>query len=164
MTFSNPPLQLTSFTATPNPVVESHQVTFTAAFSGGVGPFTCRFDFGDDEDQAVNSTGQSCTVTHTYDDDNVYMVSVRVRGVNTSDNVSGSLSVTVLEETEGGDPPVETNALAVANPAPSSPLPSGLGAAGQHHSSHQRDVHRHRGFVSRLGILAPSQFPRNIHR
>jgi len=141
MTFSNPPLQLTSFTATPNPVVEGNRVTFTATFTGGVGPFTCKFNFGDDEDKNVNSTGQSCSVTHTYDDDMVFNATVRVRGVNTSDNVSGGLSVTVQEETDGGDPPGETSGVADANPAPCSAFQSSLGATGHNHRSNQRRLH-----------------------
>ena len=95
-TFSMPPLTVTGFafsTATP---VANHGVIFTTSFSGGTGPFTCFFSFGDGEHAAVAGSNGTCSSTHDYDSPGSFNISVIVRGASTSDRVSDRLSLTVI--------------------------------------------------------------------
>jgi hypothetical protein len=95
-TFSVPPLTITGLTfSTANPVA-NHGVVFTATFSGGTGPFTCFFSFGDSEHSAVAGLNGICSTTHDYDSSGSFNVSVLVRGASTSDRVSDHLSLTVI--------------------------------------------------------------------
>ncbi len=102
-TFSNPPLVLTSFTVSnPTPSVDE-DVTFTATFTGGTAPFTCSFNFGDGESMRVNTTSQSCTATHDYDDPGNFTATVKVRGSTFADKVKGSITV-IVQEANNEDP------------------------------------------------------------
>jgi PKD repeat protein len=96
--FSNPPLHLSSFTASPVPVVEGHIVTFTATYTGGVGPFRCNFNFGDSSTTSIISAGQSCSAVHTYNFDGNFTATVSVRGANINDRAKGAFLVTVTED------------------------------------------------------------------
>jgi PKD repeat protein len=108
-TFSNPPLVLTSFTAsTSNPSV-GQRVTFTAAFTGGTAPFTCRFDFGDGESTTVTTTSQSCSATHTYDDSGSLTATVRVKGSATADKAKGIVMVNVQNQNSPTDDEIDSN-------------------------------------------------------
>jgi hypothetical protein len=97
-TFSNPPLVLTSFTASPATTSQDSPVTLTATFTGGTAPFTCFFNFGDGEGMRVNTTGLTCTATHDYDSNGVFTATVRIRGASTSDLVTGGTTVTVQDQ------------------------------------------------------------------
>ena len=94
VTFSNPPLVITSFTVTGSLVTDSN-VTFTATYTGGTGPFKCRFFFGDDEATFVAGGATSCSVTHDFDDSGNFTAWVVVIGSSTSDIKIASLAVTV---------------------------------------------------------------------
>ena len=96
LTFSNPPLTVTSFTVSPAPVVEGAAVTFTATFTGGTGPFTCMFTFGDGAPAVfVTTSSGTCSATHTYTDDGVFSARVKITGQATSDVVRVPLQVNV---------------------------------------------------------------------
>jgi hypothetical protein len=94
-TFSNPPLVLTSFTVSASFPTVGQSVTFTAAFTGGTGPFRCIFRFGDDERAVVAGTSGTCSLTHDFDRASSFNVFVLAIGASTSDRVVGHLSITV---------------------------------------------------------------------
>ncbi len=98
LNFSLSPLALASFTASPSTAMEDEDVTFTATYSGGTGPFNCRFVFGDRESETVTSTTQSCSVDHDYDSPGTFTATIRVEGVSTVDRAFGSILVKVLDE------------------------------------------------------------------
>jgi hypothetical protein len=94
-TFSIPPLIITSFTVSNQSPSQHQSVIFTASYTGGTGPFTCTFKFGDEESSTIIGTSGSCSVTHDYDDSGNFKVSIRIRGSSTSDNVLSSINVIV---------------------------------------------------------------------
>jgi PKD repeat protein len=101
LTFSNPPLVVTSYTVNPTPVVQGVQVTFTATFTGGSAPFTCSFTFGDGSPAVVVTTSSgTCSATHTYDDSGNYLARVKITGHAFSDVVRVVLVVVVLENND----------------------------------------------------------------
>jgi hypothetical protein len=99
ITFSNPPLVVTSYTVSPTPVVKDATVTFTATFTGGTAPFTCSFTFGDGS-PAVNVTvsSGSCSATHSYDDSGNFLARLKITGQSFTDVVRVFLPVVVLED------------------------------------------------------------------
>jgi PKD repeat protein len=99
-TFSNPPIVLTSFTASITTPVESQTVTFTATFTGGTAPFRCTFNFGDDESATVSGPTGTCSVVHDYDSSGTFTVRVTVKGSSTSDRVSQSLVIAVSSQVD----------------------------------------------------------------
>jgi hypothetical protein len=100
-TFSNPALTITSFTAldsTGNAVSAARPgqaLSFTVAYSGGTGPFTCSFFFGDSEHMVVAGSQGTCSATHDYDSAGTFTPSVIVRGASTSDNVREHFRISV---------------------------------------------------------------------
>lgn len=94
-TFSVPPLTVTGLGFSNATPVANHAVVFSATFSGGTGPFTCFFSFGDGEHAAVAGSNGTCSSTHDYDSSGTFNISVIVRGASTSDRVSDRLSLTV---------------------------------------------------------------------
>ncbi len=107
LNFSIPPIQISSFAVSPSPVFNTEVRTFTVAYEGGVGPFTCTFDFGDGGSAVVSSTTQACSAVHTYwlgdestwwDAGGNFTATVGVVGANTGDSVVGTLPVEVLRE------------------------------------------------------------------
>ncbi len=107
LNFSIPPLQVSSFAVSPALVFNTEVRTFTATYEGGVGPFTCTFNFGDGESTVVRSTTQACSAVHTYwlGDENTwwdaggnFTATVGVVGANTGDSVVGTLPVEVLRQ------------------------------------------------------------------
>jgi len=101
--FLSAPLVFASLTVSPSSVVVGEETTFTAAYTGGAGPFTCIFRFGDDTSARVTSQGQSCTAAHTYDNDGLVTVRVTVRD-RAGNTVSGKLSIAVNSDEENADP------------------------------------------------------------
>jgi PKD repeat protein len=93
LTFSNPPLVLTSFTDTSKTVANREAFTFNATFTGGTGPFTCTFQFGDQNSKTVTTTSHTCTTTHTFRETGTFTVTVKVRGASTSDRATGTLQI-----------------------------------------------------------------------
>jgi len=92
-TFSSQPLTVGSVSAlTP---ASQGVTTFTASFTGGTGPFTCVFSFGDGDHTTVTGSNGTCTVTHGYDNKGIFSATVVVRGASTSDLQSTRLTVTV---------------------------------------------------------------------
>jgi PKD repeat protein len=99
LTFSSPPLGVTSFTVAPTPVVQGVTVTFTATFTGGSAPFTCSFTFGDESPAVVVTTSMhTCSATHSYDDNGDFMARVKITGHASTDVVRVFLHVVVLED------------------------------------------------------------------
>ena len=96
LTFSNPPLVITSFSVIGN-LVTNNTVTFTATYTGGTAPFKCIFSFGDDESTTVAGTAGSCSVTHDFDDSGNFTARVVVKGSSTSDVQTASLKITVVD-------------------------------------------------------------------
>jgi len=96
-TFSIPPLVITSFTVSSSSPKVDQTVTFTTTFTGGTAPFKCVFRFGDDESQTVLASANSCSVTHDYDSSGKFKLRVTVVGSSTSDTVSSSLTITVVD-------------------------------------------------------------------
>jgi hypothetical protein len=97
-TFSNPPLTLTGITASSlSPVVEQ-AVTFTVNYTGGTGPVTCVFLFGDGGSAIVQGTNGTCTAIHHYFGSGSFIMSVSIIGSSTSDRVRSNLSVTVAND------------------------------------------------------------------
>lgn len=100
-TFSNPPLTITGFTVMTSPnqaaasTSQNMALVFTANFTGGTGPFTCIFSFGDGEHAAATGSNGTCSATHDYDSDGTFTARVVVRGASTSDVVSAHMTITV---------------------------------------------------------------------
>src|SRR2546422_75997 len=94
-TFSNPPLTVNSFTSSSTGTGPEQILTFAVTYSGGAGPFTCVFKFGDGESIAVSSSLGTCSATHDFDQPGTFMATVSVRGSSTSDLVSSSLTINV---------------------------------------------------------------------
>jgi hypothetical protein len=99
-TFSNPPLVLRSFTASTSTATEGQAVTFTATYTGGTSPFKCIFLFGDGGSASVTGVNGVCTAVHHYYDSGSFTARVIIIGSSTSDRVTGSLPITVADETE----------------------------------------------------------------
>jgi hypothetical protein len=98
LTFSNPPLAVTSYTVDLTPVVQGVTETFTATFTGGSAPFTCSFTFGDGSPAVVITTSaNTCSATHSYDDNGNFLARVKITGHASSDVVRVFLNVVVLE-------------------------------------------------------------------
>jgi hypothetical protein len=98
LTFSNPPLAVTSYTVDPTPVVQGVTETFTAIFTGGSAPFTCSFTFGDGAPAVVVTTSMhTCSATHSYDDNGNFLARVKITGHASTDVVRVFLNVVVLE-------------------------------------------------------------------
>src|SRR5437016_1021480 len=70
---SPPPPLTTSFTYSPSSPQTGQQVTFTASASGGTGPYTFGWSFGD------GSTGSGYSVTHTFSLAGTYAVVLTVK-------------------------------------------------------------------------------------
>jgi hypothetical protein len=104
-TFSIPPLVITSFTVSNLNPVENQNVTFTATYTGGTGPFRCIFTFGDGEHAVVTGTNGTCSVVHDYDHSRTFHASVTIVGASTSDLVTSHLLIKVTR-----DPSPETSA------------------------------------------------------
>jgi PKD repeat protein len=101
-TFSIPPLVLTSFVVSNAAPATDQSVTFTAAYTGGTGPFKCVFRFGDGESASVVGAAGVCSVTHHYDDSGTFAARVEINGASTSDRVSSpSTRVTVGNDDNG---------------------------------------------------------------
>ncbi len=107
LTFSNPPLQLSSLTVSSAAVFVTEDRSFTATYEGGVGPFSCTFNFGDGGSTLVYSAGQGCSTTHTYwlgdentwwDAEGNFTPTVRVVGANSGEFVEGRLHVEVQRQ------------------------------------------------------------------
>jgi hypothetical protein len=96
-TFSVPPLTITGLTFSTATPAANQGVVFTATFSGGTGPFTCFFSFGDGEHAVVAGSNGTCSTTHDYDSSGSFNASVIVRGASTSDRVSDHRSLTVID-------------------------------------------------------------------
>ncbi len=94
-TFSIPPLVITSFTVSDTTPTVEQDVTFTATYTGGTAPFTCIFNFGDNDSQVVPGSNGSCSVIHDYDDTGTFKATVRIIGASTSDRVSAKLTLSV---------------------------------------------------------------------
>jgi PKD repeat protein len=94
LTFSVPPLVLTSFQAASAAFV-TEPATLMATFTGGTAPFKCTFNFGDGSSKSVTTSQLSCSATHTYWSARLRTATVRVRGVALADDVRGSLLVRV---------------------------------------------------------------------
>jgi hypothetical protein len=90
-TFSNPPLTISSFTS--SPAGSNRALTLTATYTGGTGPFTCIFRFGDGESMTIAGSAGTCSATHDYDHPGTFMATVTVRGSSTSDLVRSSLTI-----------------------------------------------------------------------
>jgi hypothetical protein len=98
LTFSNPPLAVTSYTVDPTPVVQGITETFTATFTGGSAPFTCSFTFGDEAPAVVVTTSMhTCSATHSYDDNGNFLARVKITGHASTDVVRVFLNIVVLE-------------------------------------------------------------------
>jgi PKD repeat protein len=108
-TFSNPPLVLTSFTASPSDPSVGQQVTFTATFTGGTAPFTCRFDFGDGESGTVTTSSQSCSTTHVYSDSGTFTATIRISGSATADKAKGIVPINVQDQNPQTDDEIDTS-------------------------------------------------------
>jgi len=105
---SPPPPLTTSFTYSPSSPQTGQQVTFTASASGGTGPYTFGWSFGD------GSTGSGYSVTHTFSLAGTYAVVLTVKD-------SSSPQQTVLSQqsvTVSSPPPALTASFTFS---PSSP-------------------------------------------
>jgi len=104
-TFSNPALTVASFVSldAANNVISAatadQQLSFTAMYAGGTGPFSCVFSFGDGHRSVVAGTNGICSATHAFDSAGTFDVTVTVRGTSTSDVVRAHSTVAVT-----GDP------------------------------------------------------------
>jgi PKD repeat protein len=96
LNFSNPPLKLSAFNVAPVQVFNTEERTFTANYTGGIGPFTCIFEFGDRGRAVVNSTTNSCSTSHAYWVGNStnwwkgggsFLATVAVQGANNGDRI-----------------------------------------------------------------------------
>jgi hypothetical protein len=100
ITFSNPPLILTSFIVSDSSPLVNQTVTFTATYTGGTAPFKCIFFFGDEDPATVPGSAGSCSVTHAYADDGNFTARVIVLGASTLDRATATLTVTVTDPPE----------------------------------------------------------------
>jgi len=103
-TFSIPPLVLTGFTVSDSGPAAGQNVTFTATYTGGTGPFKCIFSFGDGKFAIVNGVAGVCSAVHHYDDSDTspvdidtFTARVIIIGSSTSDRVTGQLSIALSE-------------------------------------------------------------------
>ena len=103
-TFSNPPLVLTGFTVSDSGPAAGQNVTFTATYTGGTGPFKCIFSFGDGKFAIVSGVAGVCSAVHHYDDSDTsctdidtFTARVIIIGSSTSDRVTGQLSISLAE-------------------------------------------------------------------
>ena len=92
-TFSSQPLTVANLAAlaSPGQTVTSFALTFT----GGTGPFTCIFSFGDGDRAVVVGSNGTCSTTHDYEGHGTFNVKVVVRGASTSDLQIARLTITV---------------------------------------------------------------------
>ena len=94
-TFSNPPLTITSFTiSNDNPFAEQ-DVTFTATYAGGTGPFKCLFRFGNGDLWGVKGNNGSCSVSPDYDAAGTFTATVRITGSTTGDDQRMTLPTSI---------------------------------------------------------------------
>jgi hypothetical protein len=100
-TFSNPPLQITSFTVSNSSPTEEQKVTFNATFTGGTAPFFCIFRFGDGGFGFALASHGSCSVRHDFEYSGTFNVTVTVIGASTSDRATAQTTVGVSEEPGG---------------------------------------------------------------
>ncbi len=105
--FSLPTLTVASLAISPDLVYNTEERTFTAFYEGGVGPFTCTFEFGDGARSIAHSKTQVCSAVHTYwlGDENTwwdaggnFTVTVQVVGANTGDSAANTFPVEVLRQ------------------------------------------------------------------
>src|SRR4029077_9800808 len=94
-TFSNPPLNITSFTVSNAAPFVEQDVTFTATYTGGTGPFKCIFRFGDDNIWGVIGNNGSCSVTPEYDSSGSFAPTVRITGSTNGDDQTMGLASAV---------------------------------------------------------------------
>ena len=96
-TFSLNPLAVTSFTQSisPNTANSSTQVALTATYTGGTGPFTCGFTFGDGHRVTVTGVNGVCTASSIYSTSGTFIASVTIRGASTSDIQQDSFTLTI---------------------------------------------------------------------
>ena len=103
-TFSNPPLVLTGFTVSNSTPAAGQNVTFTATYTGGTGPFKCIFLFGDGRSTIVSGVAGVCSTVHHYDDSDTsvdldtFTARVIIIGSSTSDRVTGQLPIALAED------------------------------------------------------------------
>jgi PKD repeat protein len=71
---------------------------YTATWTGGTGPFTCTFTFGDSSSATVTTSGQSCSASHVYTTTGTRTASVRVVGQNPGDDKSADKVVQLNPE------------------------------------------------------------------
>jgi hypothetical protein len=108
LTFSNPPLVVTSFTVAPVPVVQGVEATFASTFTGGSAPLTCSFTFGDGAPAIViTASSGTCSAAHSYDDNGSFLARVKITGHASTDVARVFLQVIVLENNTDNtsDPP-----------------------------------------------------------
>jgi PKD repeat protein len=99
LTFSNPPLVVTSFTVAPADPVQGVEAAFSSTFTGGSAPLTCSFTFGDGAPAIViTATSGTCSAAHSYDDNGDFMARVKITGDASTDVVRAFLRVVVLED------------------------------------------------------------------
>ena len=100
-TFSNPPLAASSFSAlnpdgqTVSTAPQETTLNFATTYTGGTGPFSCTFSFGDGQRTTVTGTNGACSASHNYDYSRTFNVRVKVRGASTSDLITTSLNIAV---------------------------------------------------------------------
>src|SRR5881396_2210490 len=100
-TFSNPPLAASSFSAlnpdgqTVGTAPQETTLNFATTYTGGTGPFSCTFSFGDGQRTTVTGTNGACSASHNYDYSRTFNVRVKVRGSSTSDLITTSLNIAV---------------------------------------------------------------------
>ena len=94
-TFSNPPLTIRSFTASNNNPFVKQDVTFTATYTGGTGPFKCLFRFGNGNLWGVKGNNGSCSVAPDYDFPGSFTATVRITGSTTGDDQRMTLAASV---------------------------------------------------------------------
>src|SRR5207237_10892864 len=103
-TFSNPPLALTGSTVSNSTPAAGQNVTFTATYTGGTGPFKCIFLFGDGRSTIVSGVAGVCSTVHHYDDSDTsvdldtFTARVIIIGSSTSDRVTGQLPLALDED------------------------------------------------------------------
>jgi PKD repeat protein len=97
---------------------EGGTVAFAGSASGGIGPFTYAWDFGD----GTTATG-TLTPTHTYQDDGTYSATLTVTDAGTKTSVQDTAIITVLNV-----PPTPTITGAPASLTAPSGTPIALGS------------------------------------